>query len=219
MRRCLVFVDESGDLGFGKGSSRHLTLVGLSTSQHTDLERILLKIRKRRLKKSLSERPELKFNNSSPVIRSAVLRSLSRLSTVRIAVVVLDKIGFNEDSPVDKETVYRRMVKKLIDELGELLGDASHLRIVFDTTPVNIRPRPGFTDFVRENATRLPRLGSLFPPVVEVTWHDSRKSGGLQVADFVAGAVQRKHEKSDSEYYDIIAPLISSETILRMNVG
>jgi hypothetical protein len=43
---------------------------------------------------------------------------------------------------------------------------------------------------------------------------DSQNSGGLQIADFIAGAIQRSHEHGDESYRNIIAPLMVQERIL-----
>jgi len=43
------------------------------------------------------------------------------------------------------------------------------------------------------------------------TGFDSQNSRGLQVADYVTGAIQRKFELRDSSYYDIIAHKVVSE--------
>jgi len=68
-----VFVDESGDLGLGRGSSKYITIGALITDHPDAVGRIPLRIRKRRLKKRLQRKPELKFHNSSPDIRRSVL--------------------------------------------------------------------------------------------------------------------------------------------------
>lgn len=43
---------------------------------------------------------------------------------------------------------------------------------------------------------------------VRVSKLDSLTSGGLQVADYVAGAIQRRFERGDGLYCQIIEPLI-----------
>lgn len=59
MHTSTVFVDESGDLGFGSGSSRYITIGALITDCPDDVRRIPLHIRKRKLKKRLRQKPEL----------------------------------------------------------------------------------------------------------------------------------------------------------------
>jgi hypothetical protein len=36
------------------------------------------------------------------------------------------------------------------------------------------------------------------------------------VADFVAGAIRRKHERGDSTYYDIISEKVTCERVVRI---
>ena len=54
------------------------------------------------------------------------------------------------------------------------------------------------------------------PPVVRVSKLDSHNSRGIQVADYIAGAIQRKHETGDAIYYTSIAPIIAVERLLRL---
>jgi hypothetical protein len=54
------------------------------------------------------------------------------------------------------------------------------------------------------------------PPVVNIRRLDSTNSRGLQVADFIAGAIQRKHEMGDDSYSGIIAKRMAGERILRL---
>lgn len=91
MRRCFVFVDESGDIGFGMGSSRHITVAAVIVEESSRLERIPMKLRRRRLKKSLLRKSELKFHNSNPDFRRAVLKRIVALNDARIVSVTIDK--------------------------------------------------------------------------------------------------------------------------------
>lgn len=52
------------------------------------------------------------------------------------------------------------------------------------------------------------------PPEIRVSRLDSRNSGGLQIADFIAGAIQRSYEHGDGSYRSIIAPLMEQEKVL-----
>jgi len=52
------------------------------------------------------------------------------------------------------------------------------------------------------------------PPEIRVSRLDSRNSGGLQVADFIAGAIQRSHERGDESYRSILAPIMVREKML-----
>lgn len=46
-------------------------------------------------------------------------------------------------------------------------------------------------------------------PLVRISRLNSLGSPGLQVFDFIASGVKRKHESGDSRYFEIIAPKLT----------
>ncbi len=49
------------------------------------------------------------------------------------------------------------------------------------------------------------------PPKIEIVREDSQQHPGLQVADFVAGAVFQYYERGKREFYEIIKPKLRLE--------
>jgi hypothetical protein len=86
-----------------------------------------------------------------------------------------------------------------------------HYDIVFDARPLDRALGHGFDRYL-EGAirNRCDELGAI-PPRARISRFDSQNSRGLQVADYVAGAIQRKFELRDSSYYDIIAHKVMIE--------
>ena len=211
MRRCFVFVDESGDLGFTKHSSRFVTLAAALTHYPEQLERIPQRIRKRRLKKSIRRVGELKFHNSSPAIRRAVLEMLMDLEDVRIASITAAKAHGVDRQKRQREWLYPDMAGQLISDVLRLEPELRELHLVFDDRPFESSLGSIFDEYIRTVVgDECRRLGRIAPDVF-VSRLDSLNSRGLQVADFVAGAINRKHESGDPSYYDIIQDRASIE--------
>ena len=83
-----VFIDESGDLGrFG---NRYFVIAGLVTKDKKPLDRIIKRIRQRRLKKSIKELVEIKAHSADETIRKEVLDKVKQ-TDVEIYALVLDK--------------------------------------------------------------------------------------------------------------------------------
>jgi len=206
-----VFVDESGDLGFGSGSSRYITIGALITDCPDDVRRIPLHIRKRKLKKRLRQKPELEFHNSCPELRKSVLGMVMALQGVSIASVTVDKRSMPWHLRRSPERFYEEVCGELLSAAIVARGGRGSYRIVFDARPHNRPPSYGFEEGVREIIEEsLFRVG-LLPVRIDISVIDSHNSGGLQVADFIVGAVQRKNERGDPTYYDIIAPAMLLE--------
>ena len=216
MRRCFVFVDESGDLGFGRGSSRHITVAAVIVEENFQLERIPQKLRRRRLKKSLLRKPELKFHNSNPYIRRAVLKRIVALGDARIVSVTVDKANAKEEDKSHREEIYMRASCELVHEVAKLVRVRDELTIIFDARPCNRDFGVGFDGRIRAQTINGFRDVSRIPPEVRVRRLNSMNSRGLQVADYVAGAVQRKHEIGDACYYEVVAPIVAMEKLIRL---
>jgi len=211
VRRCFVFVDESGDLGFTKNSSRFVTLAAVLTHYPEQLERIPHRIRKRRLKKSIKRVGELKFHNSSPAIRKAVLEMLMDLEDSLIASVTAEKAHGVDCQKRQREWLYPDMAGQLISDVLRLEPELRELHLVFDDRPFESSLGSIFDEYIRTMvADECRRMGRIAPDVF-VSRLDSLNSRGLQVADFVAGAINRKHESGDPSYYDIIHDGMSAE--------
>ena len=216
MRKCFVFVDESGDLGFGKGSTRHITLAAVIVEENSRLERIPQKLRRRRLKKNLLRKPELKFHNSSPELRKAVLKRIVALNDARIVCVTVDKANAKEGDKSHREDIYMRASGELVHEIARLVRVREEMTIVFDARPCNRDFGTGFDKSIRARAIDGYREVGCTPPEVRIRRLNSLNSRGLQVADFVAGAVRRKHEVGDASYHAIIAPILAMEKLIQL---
>lgn len=208
---CTAFIDESGDLGFGARASRYLTLAAVVTDDPRPLERIPQKIRKRRLKKSLRRIPELKFHNSSHEIRMAVLRRLVADEDVRVVCLVVDKRNAKDRILERKNEFYLESCGRLAHEVVRLVGQRPTLNLIFDARRGGGVVDSDFDFRIRESVTEACRRMRTVSPAVRVSKLDSVNSGGLQVADYVAGAIHRKYERGDTAYYRVIAPSIAVE--------
>ncbi|MGQ9586959.1 MAG: DUF3800 domain-containing protein [Thermoplasmata archaeon] len=214
MGRRFVFVDESGDLGLGAGASRHITLCAVMTRQPELLDRILKKIRKRRLKKSILRKPELKFYGTSPEIRMVALTEVAAIQDLAVASLTADKVRAGQRRIGKRHEFYRHLAGQLVCDLLWLDRSAHCYDIVFDARPLNRPLGHEFDQYIESTILhRCDELG-VIPPRVRVSRFDSQMSGGLQVADYVAGAIQRKFELRDSSYHDIIVSKIAVERLL-----
>ena len=206
-----VFVDESGDLGFGQGSSKYITIGALIATHPETVDRIPLRIRKRRLKKSLRQKPELKFHNSSPEVRRSVLRMIMALPEVSIASMIVNKTGMPDGLGRRPESFYDRVCGELLADIIVAQGGRCAYHVVFDARPHNRSASYDFGGHIEEVVERELSRAGVLPTHIEVSVIDSHNSGGLQVADFVVGSIQRKYARDDPSYYRAIAPAIVIE--------
>lgn len=204
-------MDESGDLGFSRFSSKYFIISAIVTENPKPLERIPKQIRRKRLKKSLLRKPELKFHNTSPQIRRIVLEKVMALNGISIASVVTRKAGMPDRLKHDQGFFYDQICADLILRVIEYQGRQASYHAVFDARPHNRPPSYDFRNRVGTIVDREMARKVLRPANLSVSVVDSRNSGGLQVADFIAGAIQRRFEQGDPSYFELIAPAIAIE--------
>ena len=214
MRKLTVFVDESGDVGFSDRSSKHLTLVAVATEAPLVLERIPKKVRRTLLMKRQRQVPELKFHASSPRVRRAFLEMVSHSGRVRAVSIVVKKTATSRGRRGEQADFYDQVCAQLAVEIAHLGRAAVDLSVVFDSRPMTkVTGHSPDSRMVAQIKREYDAMRCI-PPEIRVSRLDSRNSGGLQVADFIAGAIQRSHERGDESYRSIIVPLMVQEKVL-----
>lgn len=188
-----VFVDESGDLG--EHGSKCFVIACLSTLDPKPIERIIKKVRERKIEKRFRDVPELKANSSSPEIRRGVL---SRLATCdcEINIVVIDKQSIKSYLYDVKNKLYNYIFGLLIDDMS--LSETS-LEIIIDKRDSNRLLRDDLDQYLYGKLAK-----TLNPSKIKINHVESHHSKALQVTDFVAWSVNRKHSFDDDSYYKII---------------
>jgi hypothetical protein len=112
----MIYLDESGDLGFGPRSSKYFVLAAIIIRDAEPVSRCIKRIRQQKLPKKYKTIPELKFHNSSQTIRTHVLDCVTRTDT-HIAYVVLRKHQVYERLKDNQSTLYNYICGSLITKI------------------------------------------------------------------------------------------------------
>lgn len=194
-----VYIDESGDLGFSARSTRYFVVAALALPEPDGMTRVVKRIRRRhflRFERSM----EFKFNRSSESARRLLLDGIaSTVPSISWGGIV------KENTPKalrdDKNALYGHLCCRTAMELTRNLRSRS-IRIVLDRRSGNRSVRRNLeVSLERAVVSRHP---GHFPPEVVISHTDSMACGGLQAADFVAGAVFQELERSNPTYLDRI---------------
>lgn len=210
MHRRYVFIDESGDFGFSSKSSRHITLSAIVVSDRVALERIPKRMRKQ-LGKNAKTRPELKFHKSDDSVKRKVLNSFFSLPNAKVVCVVADKGKVSSHYRSHRNEMYDHMCSTLLESVLRSLGRPRELDLYFDIRPRNKPKNREFDSMVITEIQRHCQEMRIIAPSVFISRVSSETNPGLVVADFIAGAIQRKHEHRSLEYYDLISKSILVE--------
>lgn len=191
----ILYLDESGDLGFGQGSTTYFVMGFLAV---TDEEAFRRKIRKIKRRAGLSGQVELKAYHSDDGLRAKVLRAIAA-SDVEVHTVSVYKPRVYDHLRTDTNVLYNYTAKwLLIPFLEERRFD--YVRIVVDLRITRQSRGMRFDDYVKAElwgdrgvSTRL-----------EFQHQDSAHSLGLQAVDFVTHALFRARERNDWQLWNIV---------------
>ncbi len=198
------FLDESPNLS-DKETFFCVDIISTNEKTNKSLQTIIKRARKKILKKKLKSLYELKFHVSDDKTREYVLREIAK-HDVKIVVLAVDKEGRRvEDTPENYGIVVGATV-------AEYLSVYPALSLTFDKKYVTRKQQEEFVKASQETIHKLaPKESQVFynPPA------DSKKDNIVQLADFVAGALNVKYNQGDSHYIDIIKEKIVVEKIMK----
>ena len=198
-----VYLDESGDLGFSASSSRHFVVVALASREPIELARLVKRIRQRRFPSRLKAM-EFKFRSSPESVRRLFCCGIARTSA-QIAWGGIDKPNTASTWQNDKSELYTHVCSRTLSELTSHLHTKS-IHVVLDKWSSSRTVRRHLEEYLGETV-RSSHMGYLAPSM-EISHLDSIDSVGIQVADFVAGAVFQSLERSNQVYIDLIGERI-----------
>lgn len=198
-----IFLDESGELGFNfkKGSTKFftITLLVCGVKEEQELQRVIKKVRQRILKKKMKRSPEIKWNNSNEDIKEKVFKKLESID-FEIFTIVLDKSKVYDYLKGKKHKLYNYLSKLIIAECSI----DGKFELIVDRSKNKRSLRDDFNNYVKENVKK--ECSNL-----SIKHEDSKSNGGLQVLDFISGAIFNKYEFNNKKYYNKIKNKITTE--------
>lgn len=199
-----VYLDESGNTAPFQASRSFLAVAVVSVGHKASRA---LETHMKRLKKRAKVRAggELKAVSATRTQRARLLRDIAREDIAIIAVVV-DKRAVRQ-KPDDPEDWYREAMSLAALHCALRWSD---LRLLLDKRYTKQALRDRLDQAVRE------RLGDLACNVLSITQRDSTTVLGLQVADYVAWAIRRKHAQGEEAYYDLVKDRIIIEEVIEV---
>lgn len=191
----LVFIDESGDAGFKlpRGSSSHFVIACVIFDDNLDAEEASLRIKRYRRALGRRDDHEFKFNKSSKDVRMGFFEAVASCK-FRVRAVVVDKGQISSNHlRRDKASFHNYFIGCVLEQADGTISDA---RVRIDGRGDRDYKRSASAYFRR-------RLNSKDNVVRNVKFVDSTSDSLIQLADMVAGAINRNESgtKSDASEY------------------
>jgi hypothetical protein len=197
-----IFLDESGELGFGGKSSNYfiITLMSCDEGELPAIRRIMKRVREKLIKKKLKRLPELKGNNSSSKVRKEVLERFTKIKA-EIFTIILKKSKIYEYLKDKKDKLYNYLSNLILNECS---FDTAEVFLIVDRSKSNRSLREDFDRYIKSEISKNNSSCNL-----NILHQNSQKEQCLQVLDFVSWAIFRNYEYNDSVYFDIIKSKIT----------
>ena len=204
-----IFLDESGDLGFGKKSSKWFLFTLVVIDDPRKLEKIIKKARKSLKKKHKHKFSELHAYNCDGITRTRVLKSLVE-TDISVVTTVLNKKKVHIDLQNQKNYLYNFTANIILDRLinTKLIDKNQDISLVVDRKDTKKNLRENFISYI---TLAMHKRGH---KNFKMSLSASHESKGIQAVDFVSWAIFRKYEQGDYEFYEIIRNKIIDEKLL-----
>lgn len=203
-----IFLDESGDLGFSKKSSRWFLFTILLTNKHRRVEKIIKSVHKS-LRKKDKKISELHAYHMNALVKRRLLYQLSLLDDLKILCIVLNKNKVYIDLQNQKNYLYNYTANILLDRLHnkEILSATESVKVFIDQKDTNKFIKNNFQNYLKSKLNN-------WNNAIDIKIKPSHTEKCLQAVDFVSWAIFRKYELGDYEFYSIIKDKIIEENLL-----
>jgi len=192
MHKQLIFMDDSGDPGFKKTSSSHFVMAAVVFDRGKEATRVSEKITKYRKFLGWKEEHEFKFRKAPREIKRHFLEIVNEYD-FRVYAVYIDKQDFSNFP--HRETLYNWAIK-------ELLAIIPLKRAVIKIDgKYNKQYKRYVAAYIRQKINRGKKMR-----IEKIDTDDSAQSNFIQLADIVAGSINRSFhtEKTDADDYIFI---------------
>jgi len=190
-----MYIDESGDLGFNKKSSRFIVISALIIDDVLYLDRIIKNMRRNKFKKELKRMNELKAYKLHDVIRFYMLKKLNSVPGAKVFHMILEKKKVSSNYlKENKHKLYNFVAGKLAKNI---LMNEVNVEIKIDKSKGNVLLQKDFNDYfvklLKEDCKSVK---------CKIEHSYSHSWSGLQFADLIAWCCFQKFEKNDESYLE-----------------
>lgn len=203
-----MLLDESGDLGFSKGSSKFFTITIIFINNKRRLEKIAKSVHKG-LRKKHKRVGVLHAYNEQPVTRQRLLKQFND-TDCHVLAIILNKQKVYTQLKDEKAVLYNYVTNILLDRLitKKLIPIDKEVILIASQRETNRFLNENFKNYLSKQIKTNHKID------LKVELATPHKEKSLQVADFVSWALYRKYETTDDSYYNLFKSKIIEEAPL-----
>ncbi|MEA2097581.1 MAG: DUF3800 domain-containing protein [Patescibacteria group bacterium] len=211
MNKTFIYLDESGDLGFKRGSSKYfvISFIAMDAKTNLILKRKIIKVKKRH---KIGKNIEIKGNKSNHSLRADILKEICFLP-IKIYSITVNKQGINKFLRKDTNIFYNYMVNLILVPYIEQ-SKISNLCLIADLRINKVSKGMRFGDYLKY---KLFFENGLYKIKLDIQYLDSLTSYGLQAVDFVANSIFKSYEQANNRYHETLRGSIIEDKHLYFN--
>ena len=187
-----IYIDESGDLGTKKASSKYFVMAAIKVEDSKKLEKIIKKTR-RDFKKKMLTSNEVKGGNLPYELKIKILEKLKNID-YEVFIIVFDKenrfkIGYGDN---------KKAYDILASRLAKLINIDKPTFIFIDKSKNKQEEIDNFNELFLNN------LNNIKKQPIKIEHADSMHYKGLQMADLISWTTFQNLENDNPEFLDMI---------------
>ncbi|WP_295031476.1 DUF3800 domain-containing protein [uncultured Methanobrevibacter sp.] len=187
-----IYIDESGDLGTKKASSKYFVMAAIKVENSKKLENIIKKTR-RDFKKKMLTSNEVKGGNLPYELKIKILEKLKNMD-YEVFIIVFDKENRYKIGYGDNKKAYDILASRL----AKLINIDKPTFIFIDKSKNKQEEIDNFNEFFLNN------LNNIKKQPITIEHADSMHYKGLQMADLISWSTFQNFENDNPEFLDII---------------
>ena len=199
-----VYLDESGDLGFGGGGTDYFTIAFVILEDPVPFKRCIKRIKE---KYNIPQNVELKGNNTRDLIKRDLLQRLCRLN-IEIHTITVKKENVNEKLRSDTNILYNYMVGLSLVERVLREPRNSNIVIQVDRRITSVTSGFRFKDYLKLKIWYEAERRDLNMNIHEL---ESHRSYAIQGIDIICNSVFRKYSVRDYSLFNIIVSKVKGD--------
>ena len=187
-----IYIDESGDLGTKKASSKYFVMAAIKVEDSKKLEKIIKKTR-RDFKKKMLTSNEVKGGNLPYELKIKILEKLKNID-YEVFIIVFDKenrfkIGYGDN---------KKAYDILASRLAKLINIDKPTFIFIDKSKNKQEEIDNFNELFLNN------LNNIKKQPIKIEHVDSMHYKGLQMADLISWSTFQNFENDNPKFLDMI---------------
>ena len=199
-----VYLDESGDLGFGQGGSRYFTIAFVVVENQIPFRRCVKEVK---IRHHIPRDVELKGNTTRKIIKEDLLSRFQKLD-LEVHAITVNKKNVEPKLREDTNILYNYMVGLSLVE--RILGETANARVVINVERRIIAITSGFkfNEYLRY---KIWYEGERRDIDLDIHHLDSHQAYAIQGIDVICNSIFKKYNSNNYQLFNIIQDKVKSD--------